>query len=309
MMPRRTQVLAAAVVGVMLAGSATAQTRDEQWQRCKGDNPDLRIGACTALIQSGQETTANLAAAFHNRGIGYYDTDQFDKAIADDDQAIKLNPSSNAFYERGLAYWAKREYTRALQDFDEAIRLQPTALSYVTRGNVHDDNGQLDLAIQDYASAIKLEPSNARAYGERCVAYATKGAYDAAITDCDKAIQLNPGYANAFANRGRSYVAKGDNDRALADFDKALALNSSKVAANTAFKNRALVRFKRGEYQLAIRDYDAALKLYPQSAESLYGRGAAKRLSGDTAAGEQDIASATQLQANIAAVMAARGVR
>jgi hypothetical protein len=63
------------VVATLLGASAllVGQTRDDNWNRCKDSNPDLSIGGCTALIQSGQETNSNLAKAFRNRGIAYDD--------------------------------------------------------------------------------------------------------------------------------------------------------------------------------------------------------------------------------------------
>ncbi|MGH6968049.1 MAG: hypothetical protein ACREEL_09335 [Stellaceae bacterium] len=57
-----------AVAVVLWTGAARAQNLDQQWDWCKGDNVDLSIGSCTAIIQSGQETTMNLAIAFYDRG-------------------------------------------------------------------------------------------------------------------------------------------------------------------------------------------------------------------------------------------------
>lgn len=57
------------------SGAASAQTQDQQWAYCKDDGevyvPDLQIGGCTALIQSGTLTAENLAIVFVDRGITY----------------------------------------------------------------------------------------------------------------------------------------------------------------------------------------------------------------------------------------------
>ena len=50
-------------------GAAAAPTPDQQ--RCSAPDPDVSIGGCTAMIQSGQETQENLAKAFFNRGLAY----------------------------------------------------------------------------------------------------------------------------------------------------------------------------------------------------------------------------------------------
>ncbi len=89
------RVLSMIVLLALLGGSAVlhGQTRDDNWNRCKGSDPDLSIAGCTAIIQSGQENNVNLANAFYNRGITYGHKGEYDLAIQDFDQALRLNPS------------------------------------------------------------------------------------------------------------------------------------------------------------------------------------------------------------------------
>jgi hypothetical protein len=70
-------------------GAVSAQTPDQL--RCSAPDPDLSISGCTALIQSGHETQQILAIAFYSRGRAYAFKSQFDRAIEDLDQAIRLN--------------------------------------------------------------------------------------------------------------------------------------------------------------------------------------------------------------------------
>ena len=65
---------------------------------------------------------------------------------------------------------------------------------------------------------------------------------------------------------------------------------------------------KLGRFDEAIADYDSALKLAPQLASSLYGRGAAKLKKGDTDGGNADIAAAKAIQADVADDFAGYGV-
>src|SRR5277367_6015472 len=125
-----------AMVTFLLAGTAAAQDRNGEWDRCTlydehdklraGASLDLVIDTCTAIIQLGQETTKGLSAAFANRGYAYRHKREYDRAIQDLDQAIKLDANNAlAFNDRGGAYNGKHEYDRAIQDFDQAIRLDP----------------------------------------------------------------------------------------------------------------------------------------------------------------------------------------
>ncbi len=73
------------VPAILLSGSAVlrGQTRDENWKRCGGNDPDRAIEACSALIQSGQDTGINLAAVFYDRALAYAHKGDYDLAIQD----------------------------------------------------------------------------------------------------------------------------------------------------------------------------------------------------------------------------------
>src|SRR5215469_15742736 len=122
------------IVALFLAGTEAAQDRDQQWNRCTlydehgklrpGASLDIVIDACTAIIDSGQEGKEELAAAFADRGYAYRNKRDYDRAIQDLDQAIKLDPNNAlAFTNRGEAYRNKRDYDRAIEDLDQAIKL------------------------------------------------------------------------------------------------------------------------------------------------------------------------------------------
>jgi tetratricopeptide (TPR) repeat protein len=60
------------------------------------------------------------------RGNAYYAKGDRDRAIADYDKAIGINPGhAPAFYNRGNAYYAKGDRDRAMADYDRAILLHP----------------------------------------------------------------------------------------------------------------------------------------------------------------------------------------
>jgi D-alanyl-D-alanine carboxypeptidase len=101
-----------------------------------------------------------LALTFRNRGFAYANKGNYDRALADFNEAIRLDPkSARAFGNRGVLYVHKRDYDKALADFNEAIRLDPNnALAFCNRGrakrNINDANGNADIA-----KARQLDPS------------------------------------------------------------------------------------------------------------------------------------------------------
>src|SRR5258706_6680480 len=115
-------------VGIVAAGPAGAQTsRELNW--CSGKespSPDQKIAACTAVIQAGRYTGKNLALVYNNRANGHLKKDEHDRAIADYDQAIKLDPNyALAYNNRGNVDFLKKNYDRAIADYDQAIRRDP----------------------------------------------------------------------------------------------------------------------------------------------------------------------------------------
>jgi Flp pilus assembly protein TadD len=160
-------------------------------------------------------------------GRAYAKKGQYDRAIADYDEAIKLDPKDAiAFFTRGITYYAIDQDDRAIADLDEAIRLdQKNAYFFSARGDAYADKGDHDRAIADYNVAIRLGPKTAMMFCGRGRAYKTKGQYDRAIADSDEAIRLDPENPVFFAARGDAYYDKGDYDRAIANYDEAIRLN------------------------------------------------------------------------------------
>jgi tetratricopeptide (TPR) repeat protein len=150
---------------VLVALPAWAQTRDENVARCTAaadpTNVDLKIGACTALLQSGQESAVNIPIIYYDRGNGYRIKGLNDQAIADYTEAITLRPDYiNAYDNRGVVYQAKGLYDQAIADYTQAIALKPDkANAYYNRGGAYEEKGQRDQAVADYRMAAKIDPN------------------------------------------------------------------------------------------------------------------------------------------------------
>ena len=116
-------------------------------------------------------------------------------------QAFPLDPV--LYYSRGWDFYNRQDYDRAISEYNEAIKLEPdNATYYFARGVAYLDTNDYDKAISDYNEAIRLEPDNAGAYNNRGTAYYETEKYDKAISDYNKAIKLEPHFSAAYYNRG-----------------------------------------------------------------------------------------------------------
>jgi tetratricopeptide (TPR) repeat protein len=77
----------------------------------------------------------------------------------DYDAAIAITPKANFLTNRGDSYQFKGEVDRAIADYDAAIKLNPKfASAYNNRGAAFRKQDQLERAIADYELAIRLDP-------------------------------------------------------------------------------------------------------------------------------------------------------
>jgi len=264
-------------IGLALATPARTQTAQQRaWCDIKGGaKPDEVISSCTAVIQSGQETGRNLAAALTIRGRAYRAKGDYDHAIADYTEAIRIEPNYVlAVYSRGIAYFNKKDYDRAVADYTMSLRLAPRdIIALQNRGHAYQARQDYDRAIADYSEAIRIEPKFAWAFNDRCYARAIAGReLQQALADCNEALRLIPNDIHTFDSRGLAYL-------------------------------------RLGEFEKAITDYNAVLKFNPRQAGSLYGRGVAKQKMGDNAGGDADIIAAKAMRAGIVEEFAGYGVK
>ena len=275
----RAVAIAAIVICFLPATRCTGQESAERENRrlCKDADPDIRIVTCTALIKSGQESNENLAVAFISRGIAYRKKKQYDLAIKDYDQAIRLNPSdSAAFDDRGIAYKKKKQYDRAIGDYDQAIRLNPNdAHAFANRGSAYDDKRQYDRAINDFDKASSIDPNYANAFNGRCWTRALSGDLERALPDCNESLRLRPDDADTLGSRGLVYLKMKEFDLAIADYSEALTRSTDFIASS--LYGRGLAERAIGKSAEADRDVAAAKRVDPGIADEFSNYGASAR--------------------------------
>ena len=108
-------------VVLLLAAVSSAQAGPEQdLSVCAPNKPSVqadqaKIPACTRLLKSGLLSRGQIAIAHNNRGNAYSRLRQFRHAIADFNQAIRINPQyARAYNNRGVTYGELKQYRRAI---------------------------------------------------------------------------------------------------------------------------------------------------------------------------------------------------
>src|SRR5882724_10886734 len=153
-----------------------------------------RVDACTALIESGNAEGRNLAVAYGNRGRALFYLKQYDFALADLNEAIRIEPNDPiALTARGRLLALTNDRQAAIADFTRAIELEPASVSpYLQRAAILLAVGESDRAIADTTDAINRHPNSAQAFWLRAKIHAKMQNADAAIADFTRAIALEP---------------------------------------------------------------------------------------------------------------------
>ena len=253
-------------------GAASARAATACMNEQKSASADSAIKGCDAVIG---ETLKNLANAYYFRGTAKFAKSDFDGAIGDYGQALRLDPSDADYLNsRAAAYEAKKDVDRALADYNEAIKTSPNSIyAYNNRGAVFQRKGEFARAAADYGEVTRLQPNNIDAWSARCwVRAISPGQTQQALSDCNAALKIKPDAADVLDTRGFVYLKLGQTDN-------------------------------------AIKDYDAALKLDQKLAGSLYGRGLAKARKGDRNGSSADIAAAKAIKSDIVDEFARYGLK
>ena len=275
---------------------------------CYKVSGDVAIATCSRLIASGRFRAGKLAALYDNRGVEYRSKGQHDRAIADHNEAIRLDPKySKAYKNRGDVYRDQGDYDGAIANYNQTILLNPNdASAFNERGSAYSSKNEYDRANADYDQAIRLDPTNALPFNNLGNTFELKSDKARAAPDFDEATRLQPTDADAWNKRCLARAIVGSElQQALLDCNESLRLRANDAAT---LDSRGFTYLKLGDVDNAIADYDAALEIDQKLATSLYGRGLAKRKKGDVDGSNADIALAKSIKSDIVEDFARYGV-
>jgi tetratricopeptide (TPR) repeat protein len=195
------------------------------WDGKNFTDPEKAVEYLSKAISSDP----NMYILYSGRAHAYAQSKQYQQAIIDYDQVIKISPNNvEAYNNRGVAYKELKQYQYAMSDYNKAIQLdQNYAAAYFNRGTVYNDIGDIHSTLSNYSKSIELNPNFAQAYTARGIVYFQyfDDGIDNAISDLDNAIRIDPNYIPAYMIRGVIYfeVLK-QKEKGCNDFKKACSL-------------------------------------------------------------------------------------
>ena len=176
------------------AAAFDAQAAGNDANICIKETGDTAIDACSRAIQSKRYTGHVLARQYLSRGVERRAKEDYESALADFAEAAKIDKKyADAFYNRCAVYNFRKEYDAAITECSQAIKLGPSAdatiagggerlekdhaLSdyYAERGFAYFRKDDFVHALVDLDNAVRLNANNGRALKTRGLTYEAKG--------------------------------------------------------------------------------------------------------------------------------------
>jgi tetratricopeptide (TPR) repeat protein len=160
-----------------------------------GIKPRLRRGQDVHAGASADERE-DLQAIFENRGYGWLNLGDAERALADFDASLRFVSSKQAPYvyaKRGDAWRLRGDLKRSLDDINKALAadgMASNALFLVKRSNTYRYMGENAFAIADASHAIRVGPDFAAAYVSRGLAQERAGNPVQAREDFEKSLSF-----------------------------------------------------------------------------------------------------------------------
>lgn len=248
-------------------------------------------------------TNEQKAQYLYHRGITYYETEDFEKALKDFRKSCKLRPNHSGSWIWKAATCSRIEkWSDAIVGLQQAIAVRPSASgqyqklgkpvseraivyfdhqiqrghtqpdSYCQRGLANQFLGKDNAAIADYTTALNAEPDDVETLIRRGQSFARIGDHASAIQDFTRAIHKNENDHEARYWRAISRAAEGKLDEARSDVIKA-----ARTAPQHPRYHILMAEFNQrsGEMEKVIQSFNQAILLDPTDPVTYRRRGAA----------------------------------
>lgn len=296
--------LVGALAALALAACERTEVVDDSERCLTARDAAAKIEACTAAAQNESLTPEQRSVAFSTRGDVQEDVTA---ALRDYGSALELdgeNPA--ALLGRGRILVASGQLDAAEPVLRRAIELHQSGEANDLVGQIMVRRGEFVEAITYFNAALNQEPRSATALAGRARAKQRLGDIEGAANDYDQAIRADGNLAVARA--GRCWLDLNEDrepQRARQDADAAVTADPRNVEGQLC---RGILQLRDGQWADAKTSFEAALAVESGNPIALFGRGVARRRSGDNA-GTEDMNQARDFDGHIGEQFDNLGVR
>ncbi|MGD9980932.1 MAG: tetratricopeptide repeat protein [Hyphomonadaceae bacterium] len=246
----------------------------------EAEEVEAKIAACTTAAEDDSLTPELRSQALSTRAAAYQDGGDVTAALRDYGAALELdevNPS--ALLGRADILIDSGQLDAAQPLLQRALNLNQSSEANEMMGQIALRRGQFPEAIGFFDTALEHEPRRASALAARGRARQRSADLTGAEQDYNRAIVLDGNLADARAGRCWLYLNQNrDPASARGDADAAVAADPRNVEGQLC---RGVLQLREGQWTDARASFEAVLAIESGNPIALFGRGVARRRSGD----------------------------
>jgi tetratricopeptide (TPR) repeat protein len=196
-------------------------------------------------------------------GKTYAELGQFEPAERSLKRALEVDPNSfNTYVQLGNLYFREKAIDKAIAEYQEAARLNPKSVgAWTVLGMLHDSLSQFKLAEKDYEAALAIDPNAGVAANNLAWLYCEHGGdMDKALELARRAKQVLPNAARVSGTLAWIYYKRQLYNSAVPLLEE--AVREEPKDAQIRFELAASL-LKAGKKAQAREELDVALKLDP----------------------------------------------
>ncbi len=209
----------------------------------------VNLPACGRVIADKSASNTDRITAYHRRANYFAHLGRFDKARADVNDMMKLDPKrAETHILRAALLRRQKKPTEALTALNKSIAALPKEHAlYIERGRLQESFRRFEEAQDDYSSALKTADTpleSAQAHMARGRIYSRLGKLEAAVEEYSAAIEFDQrpeelGFA--YANRAEAFLYLKQREKASADLFKMMEITATdhpaRALANILLEN------------------------------------------------------------------------
>lgn len=207
--------------------------------------------------------------AFYKKGSSHYYLEEYSQAASDLSKALEGVPqgftAADVYKMRWQAYYWQQDYDAALQDVQQGLRLDPSNVEFnLALGDCYRMKKDLRNAVAAYQKASQLEPANADVHYFIAICYNGLGDYIKQGGAAADAIRKNTRYkGESWELVGLTWFAARKYDEAAQSYERALQL---KPDLKNSYSNLSDVYRMLNRFEDAINAVNRGLRVYPDDA-------------------------------------------
>ena len=222
-------------------------------------------------------------------GAAEYAQENYSGALTIINKGLSLLPKKDKEYRafaydvRARVYYDLGEVDKAIADLNECVALQPEDTDYLEeRAQIFYEQEMYDLSDKDYRKIAELNEGSVMGYmgiGRNAM---MQKRYDDALKQFDYVVKMAGGYASGYSFRAEAYVRKGEYNKAAEDIVTALEIDgdskafyllgemadSAKVIMEAKLKAKSLKDKSTPEWPFYLGVVNEQVKDYPKAIES-----------------------------------------